>query len=143
MSATHHTRNAEYEWKELWTATIGLLNFFATKLDSLYTTGGVETLIRETVAFLDLSLIESSSFLPTPASLHEFIYELVRSSPTLEKQTQILSCSLYPCPTKNPPKTEKRRYEQPPNNNPLLRRKTHHLQREVGEPGYEDYSEGG
>ncbi|EEB94141.1 hypothetical protein MPER_07094, partial [Moniliophthora perniciosa FA553] len=53
-----------YEWKELWISVIGLLNFFATKLDSLYTTGGVEFLIKE--------------------------YELVRSSVILEKQIQIL-----------------------------------------------------
>uniref|UniRef100_A0A0W0FAR2 Putative conserved protein UP6 n=1 Tax=Moniliophthora roreri TaxID=221103 RepID=A0A0W0FAR2_MONRR len=90
-----HTR-LEYEWKELWISVIGLLNFFATKLESLYTTGGVETLIRETVDFLDLSLIGSSSFLPTPRSLHEFVYELVRTSVILEKQVEILRALATP-----------------------------------------------
>ncbi|KAE9398447.1 hypothetical protein BT96DRAFT_957569 [Gymnopus androsaceus JB14] len=70
-----------YEWKELWSAILGLLGFLATKLDSLYTTGGVENLVHEA---------ESSVFLPSPQALHEFIYELVHDYQTLEKQVSLL-----------------------------------------------------
>ena len=38
---------AEYHWKELWNALIGLLNFLSIKIDSLITTGGVEHLVQE------------------------------------------------------------------------------------------------
>ncbi|KAF5368476.1 hypothetical protein D9758_002263 [Tetrapyrgos nigripes] len=86
----------EYEWKEFWSALLGLLSFFATKFDSLYTTGGVENLIRETIVLLELCLAESSNFLPTPHALHEFVYELVRSTSTLDKQATLLQTLSIP-----------------------------------------------
>ncbi|THV07535.1 hypothetical protein K435DRAFT_741871 [Dendrothele bispora CBS 962.96] len=86
----------EYEWKELWSAILGLLTFFTTKLDSLFSTGGVENLVRETILLLDLCLTESSSFLPNPHALYEFMYELVRSVSTLEKQATLLKTLSVP-----------------------------------------------
>ncbi|KAF8078888.1 hypothetical protein FPV67DRAFT_1558084 [Lyophyllum atratum] len=80
----------EYEWKELWTALIGLLNFLSTKIDSLDTTGGIEQIVREVIFLLDLSLAKSEMFLPSPNALHEFIYELVWSSSILKSQTSLL-----------------------------------------------------
>ncbi|KAF9270606.1 hypothetical protein L218DRAFT_914759 [Marasmius fiardii PR-910] len=80
----------EYEWKELWTSILGLLNFLTAKSDSLFTTGGVESLIRETTEFLELCLAESSSFLQKPQYLHELIYEVVRNLEVFEKQLSLL-----------------------------------------------------
>lgn len=37
----------DYDWTELWNSVIGLLNFLASKIDSLHTTGGVELLASE------------------------------------------------------------------------------------------------
>lgn len=63
----------EYEWKELWGALVGLLQFLSAKFDSLTTTGGVEQIIRETVVLLELSLSRSEVYLPSPGAIHEFI----------------------------------------------------------------------
>ncbi|KAH7927264.1 hypothetical protein BV22DRAFT_1032014 [Leucogyrophana mollusca] len=80
----------EYEWAELWSAILGLLGFLSSKLDNLTTTGGVERLVQETVRLLDFILCKVEIFLPTPRHIHEFIYELVRSSPILRKQQLLL-----------------------------------------------------
>lgn len=91
---------AEYDWKELWTALLGLLNFLASKIDSLATTGGVEHLVREVmliesvksrmilmsdrqaILLIDLALSKSESYLPSPRSLHEFIVSSLSISST-------------------------------------------------------------
>ncbi|GLB35898.1 putative DUF1741 [Lyophyllum shimeji] len=86
----------DYEWKELWSALIGLLNFLSTKIDSLDTTGGVELIVRETIVLLDLALTTSEAYLPTPAAVHEFIYELIRSSTVLRSQIGLLSTLAMP-----------------------------------------------
>ena len=39
--------SSDYHWQELWRALILLLDFLASKLDSLTTTGGVEQLTHE------------------------------------------------------------------------------------------------
>ncbi|KAG2155581.1 hypothetical protein DEU56DRAFT_943416, partial [Suillus clintonianus] len=80
----------EYDWLELWKAVVGLLGFLSGKLDSLVTTGGIERLVQETIRLLDLALRRADLFLPTPAALHEFIYEVVRSSAVIRKQTLLL-----------------------------------------------------
>ncbi|KAG1757162.1 hypothetical protein EDB19DRAFT_1656167 [Suillus lakei] len=80
----------EYDWLELWKAVVGLLGFLSSKLDSLITTGGVERLIQETIRLLDLALRRADLFLPTPTALDEFIYEVVRSSAVIRKQTLVL-----------------------------------------------------
>lgn len=41
------TASSDYHWQELWRALILLLDFLASKLDSLTTTGGVEQLTQE------------------------------------------------------------------------------------------------
>lgn len=38
---------SEYHWAELWQAVEGLLSFLVGKLDTLYSTGGVELLVNE------------------------------------------------------------------------------------------------
>ncbi|KII94087.1 hypothetical protein PLICRDRAFT_50074 [Plicaturopsis crispa FD-325 SS-3] len=85
-----------YDWKEYWGAVLGVLNFLASKLDSLVTTGGIEQLVEETVALLDLAMCKADTFLPTPQAVHEFIYELVRSSAMLRKQSSILQSLANP-----------------------------------------------
>lgn len=80
----------EYEWKELWSAILGLLHFLATKLDNLVTTGGVEQLIRETIFLLNLCLSKCETFLPTPQAIHDFVYELVRAASDLQSQAALL-----------------------------------------------------
>ncbi|KAL1737414.1 hypothetical protein EV714DRAFT_266217 [Schizophyllum commune] len=44
----------------------------------------------QTLSFLHLALWSSERFLPTPEALHVFIYELVRSADSLEKQAPLL-----------------------------------------------------
>ncbi|KAG2156639.1 uncharacterized protein EDB93DRAFT_1127654 [Suillus bovinus] len=80
----------EYDWLELWKAIVDLLGFLSGKLDSLVTTGGIEHLVQETIRLLDLALRKADLFLPTPTAVHEFIYEVVRSSAVIRKQTQLL-----------------------------------------------------
>ncbi|KAJ7751293.1 hypothetical protein DFH07DRAFT_745670 [Mycena maculata] len=86
----------EYTWQELWSALIGLLSFLSSKLDSLVTTGGVEQLARATILLLDLCLAKCEIFLPTPQSIHQFVYELVRSSPILDGQLSLLKAPALP-----------------------------------------------
>ncbi|PBL00564.1 hypothetical protein ARMGADRAFT_915677 [Armillaria gallica] len=83
-------KTTEYEWKELWSAILGLLHFLAAKLDNLVTTGGVEQLIRETIFLLSLCLSKCETFLPTPQALHDFVYELVRAASDLQSQAALL-----------------------------------------------------
>ncbi|KAJ7040434.1 hypothetical protein C8F04DRAFT_1083551 [Mycena alexandri] len=86
----------EYSWQELWSALLGLLGFLSSKIDSLTTTGGVEQLARATILLLDLCLAKCEMFLPTPQAVHQFVYELVRSSPILEAQLSLLRALAYP-----------------------------------------------
>ncbi|KAG1864749.1 hypothetical protein DFJ58DRAFT_867178 [Suillus subalutaceus] len=80
----------EYDWLELWKAIVDLLGFLSGKLDSLVTTGGIERLVQESVRLLDLALRRADLFLPTPTAVHEFIYEVVRSSAVIRKQSLLL-----------------------------------------------------
>ncbi|KAF7307059.1 DUF1741 domain-containing protein [Mycena indigotica] len=80
----------EYTWQELWSAILNLLSFLSSKLDSLTTTGGVEQLVRTTVVFIELCLQKCEMFLPTPQAVHQFVYELVRSSSILSAQLSLL-----------------------------------------------------
>ncbi|KAJ2914267.1 hypothetical protein MD484_g6155, partial [Candolleomyces efflorescens] len=84
------THNAEYDWKELWISILGLLSFLAGKFDTLLTTGGVGQLIADTLALLQLAISGADSFLPTPQSVHELVYELVRNSGPLARHKEIL-----------------------------------------------------
>ncbi|KAJ3516078.1 hypothetical protein NLJ89_g1346 [Agrocybe chaxingu] len=45
----------------------------------------------QTIRFLDFALCTSESYLPSPRAVHEFIYELVRSSSVLKKQQELLN----------------------------------------------------
>lgn len=42
-----HDGYVDYHWQELWRALVLLLDFLASKLESLTTTGGVEQLVQE------------------------------------------------------------------------------------------------
>ncbi|KAF9245790.1 hypothetical protein BU15DRAFT_85478 [Melanogaster broomeanus] len=79
-----------YEWLELWKAVIGLLGFLASKLNHLATTGGVERLIQETLRLLDFAVCKAEVLLPAPGDIHVLVYELVRSSNVLRRQTVLL-----------------------------------------------------
>ncbi|KAF9459825.1 hypothetical protein BDZ94DRAFT_989519 [Collybia nuda] len=85
-----------YHWKELWNAIISLLGFLSTKLDALATTGGVEQVVREALNLLNLALCKAEVFLPSPGTLHEFIYELVRSASVLKNQAPLLASLAMP-----------------------------------------------
>jgi hypothetical protein len=41
----------DYDWAELWRSAVGLLDFLSNKLNSLTTTGGVESLAQEVSPF--------------------------------------------------------------------------------------------
>jgi len=53
----------EYDWTELWRAVVGLLGFLSNKLDSLITTGGVETLAKEVSVSTHMILLPLILFL--------------------------------------------------------------------------------
>ncbi|KAI0654234.1 hypothetical protein C8Q70DRAFT_1048092 [Cubamyces menziesii] len=80
----------EYHWQELWRALILLLDFLASKLDSLTTTGGVEQLTQETLLLIDFALCRSERLLPSPQTVHELVYEVVRSADVFRKQQALL-----------------------------------------------------
>ncbi|KIY69176.1 hypothetical protein CYLTODRAFT_237652 [Cylindrobasidium torrendii FP15055 ss-10] len=79
-----------YHWRELWAGLLGLLHFLATKLNTLVGTGGIESLVVETINLLNLCLSKADVFLPAPKDVHEFAYELVRSSSDIQSQAPIL-----------------------------------------------------
>ncbi|KAJ3977857.1 hypothetical protein EV361DRAFT_943954 [Lentinula raphanica] len=81
---------SDYYWKELWSCILLLLEFLANKLDGLYTTGGVEKLVQETIVLLNICLSGCSSFLPSPHAIHELIYELVHGYEIIQKQAALL-----------------------------------------------------
>ncbi|RXW24003.1 hypothetical protein EST38_g1841 [Candolleomyces aberdarensis] len=74
----------EYDWKELWISVLGLLSFLAGKFDTLLTTGRVGQLIA------NLAIAGADAFLPTPQSVHELVYELVRNSGPLARHKEVL-----------------------------------------------------
>ncbi|KAF9454112.1 hypothetical protein P691DRAFT_810827 [Macrolepiota fuliginosa MF-IS2] len=76
---SNHIR-LEYEWKDLWSATLGLLNFIATKAQSIPTFRELGSLIDETTALIEYALSQGEQIFPSPGALHEFIYELIRFS---------------------------------------------------------------
>ncbi|KIJ66287.1 hypothetical protein HYDPIDRAFT_174431 [Hydnomerulius pinastri MD-312] len=86
----------DYEWLELWKAVLGLLAFLASKIDHLTTTGGIERLLQEALRLMDFAISKAEALLPTPADIHVFIYELVRSSNVLRKQTLLLQALDHP-----------------------------------------------
>ncbi|KAI0375187.1 hypothetical protein BV20DRAFT_934181 [Pilatotrama ljubarskyi] len=77
----------EYHWQELWRALALLLDFLASKLDSLTTGGGVEQL---TLLVVDFALCRSEQLLPSPKAVHEIVYEVVRSADVFRKQKVLL-----------------------------------------------------
>ena len=46
MARTAHC-SIEYDWKEIWRSVIGLLGFLSNKIDSLITTGSIESLVLD------------------------------------------------------------------------------------------------
>jgi len=47
LSLIHY--GEDYDWRELWNSAIALLNFLALKIETLYTTGGVDLLTSEVI----------------------------------------------------------------------------------------------
>ncbi|TFK56653.1 DUF1741-domain-containing protein [Heliocybe sulcata] len=75
----------DYHWQELWKAIIALLEFLAR--DDIVTTGGsISRLQYDTLQLLDFALCNCEALFSSPQSVHECIYELVRSVATLRKQ---------------------------------------------------------
>jgi len=80
----------EYHWIQLWKAIIGLLDFLGGKLDELTSTVGIEELLQESLVLLDFASTKVEAFLSSPGAIHEFIYELIRSAPALQRLTALL-----------------------------------------------------
>ncbi|KZV99039.1 hypothetical protein EXIGLDRAFT_831813 [Exidia glandulosa HHB12029] len=78
-----------YHWDELWKSLIGLLDFLATKVD-LASTPRAEELVHLTIMLLRSALLASEAILPTPAAVHQYVYELVRSHGVLQKHKAAL-----------------------------------------------------
>ncbi|KAF9056114.1 hypothetical protein BJ165DRAFT_477877 [Panaeolus papilionaceus] len=79
----------------LW-GLLGLITFVSSRIDEIYTSGGIAPVIFETFAVLELALTRSEVFISTPQAIHQFIYELVRSSSTLIKQEPLLDSLRLP-----------------------------------------------
>ncbi|EJD51924.1 hypothetical protein AURDEDRAFT_82848 [Auricularia subglabra TFB-10046 SS5] len=73
-----------YHWEELWKSLIGLLDFIANKVD-IASTARADELVHLTIILLRSALLASEAILPTPAAVHQYLYELVRSHHVLEK----------------------------------------------------------
>ncbi|TDL28331.1 hypothetical protein BD410DRAFT_737549 [Rickenella mellea] len=76
----------EYHWQELWRALLVLLDFLTNKLDGIDSRDGADRLVQETVVLIDFALCHAEAFLESPQAVHQFIYEVVRASSTLQKQ---------------------------------------------------------
>lgn len=85
-----HGIRLEYHWVEFWRAILGLLEFLTKKMDELQSAAGICLLIKETLSLLDLSITTAQAFLPSAKALHEFVYELTRSSSILKSQDSLL-----------------------------------------------------
>ncbi|KDQ63275.1 hypothetical protein JAAARDRAFT_147418 [Jaapia argillacea MUCL 33604] len=95
----------EYHWQELWASVLGLLDFLSGKFDNPGTSRSVEILVQETLYLLGLAVRKAELILPSPQSLHEFIYELVRTSSILKKQKAVLISVSVPQAQKRTPAT--------------------------------------
>jgi len=80
----------DYHWLQLWKAIIGLLDFLGGKLEELSSIVGIERLLQESLVLLDVAFTKAEAFLSSPEAIHEFIYELVRSAPALQRLTASL-----------------------------------------------------
>ncbi|KAI9444858.1 hypothetical protein H4582DRAFT_1911724 [Lactarius indigo] len=78
----------EYHWSQLWKAIIGLLDFLGVEQAA---PGGAVSLI-----LLDIASTKSEIFLPSPQAIHEYVYELVRSAPALQRLTPLLRSFISP-----------------------------------------------
>jgi hypothetical protein len=52
----------DYDWRELWNSVIGLMNFLASKIETLHTTGGVELLTSEVIDHLSRNTLIPHAF---------------------------------------------------------------------------------
>ncbi|PVG03294.1 hypothetical protein CPB86DRAFT_749524 [Serendipita vermifera] len=94
-----HRIRLEYSWEELWRALIALLEFLSSRLDNVKVLGRVDELVEETLILLEYAVISAEKLMPTPEALHQFVYELIRSGPTIDKQMSILSALEVPLPS--------------------------------------------
>ncbi|PPQ99554.1 hypothetical protein CVT24_005342 [Panaeolus cyanescens] len=92
----HRRIRLQYDWLHTWQALLGLLNFIASRMDELYTSGGASLVVFEAISVLELALTRSEVFIPTPWAIHQFIYELVRSSSVLKQQAPLLESLRLP-----------------------------------------------
>ncbi|KAF8528087.1 hypothetical protein BU17DRAFT_38749 [Hysterangium stoloniferum] len=81
----------EYLWEELWRSLILVLEFSANQIGSLKSIAKVDELVQEVIFLLDYVVRSSERFLPSPQSLHQLVYELVRARTTFTKQHELLN----------------------------------------------------
>lgn len=96
----------DYHWPQLWKAIIGLLDFLGGKLEGLSSITGIEQLLQEALVLLDIVYTKAEAFLSSPEAIHEFIYELVRSAPALQRLTASLRSFVSPPQTPSGPSDE-------------------------------------
>jgi hypothetical protein len=65
-------------------------------LDELSSITSIEQLLQESLVLLDLVSTKAEAFLSSPEAIHEFIYELVRSAPALQRLTAALRSFVSP-----------------------------------------------
>jgi len=92
----------DYHWLQLWKAIIGLLDFLGSKMGELSSTVGIGQLFQESLVLLDIVSTKAEAFLSSPQAIHEFIYELVRSAPALQKLTASLRSLISPQTASSP-----------------------------------------
>ncbi|KAF8514489.1 hypothetical protein JB92DRAFT_133643 [Gautieria morchelliformis] len=79
-----------YHWEELWRSLFLVLDFAANQIGTLKSVAKVDELVQDIICLLDFATRFAERFLPTSQSLHQFVYELVRSAPVLAKQSDLL-----------------------------------------------------
>lgn len=89
----------DYHWEELWRSIVAVLDFVASRLENVRVLGRVDELIQETLITLEGATIVSEALMPTPEALHQFVYEIVRSKPTIDKQMDCLTSLEAPMPS--------------------------------------------
>jgi hypothetical protein len=72
------------------------LDFLGGKLEELSSIVGIEQLLQESLVLLDIVYTKAEAFVSSPEAIHEFIYELVRSAPALQRLTASLRSFVSP-----------------------------------------------
>lgn len=95
-----HNGCADYHWQELWRALVLLLDFLASKLESLTTTGGVQQLAQEVSSSYTGKLLEVYQRMFLDAATRRFRSLPQRAAPTKPRRRERVCCASVSLPLK-------------------------------------------